>query len=241
VLYALAHEHELAHEPDQALQAYREIVKRWPLSRYLPDAYLAFAEAAFEDATSDPGKLALAERAYQEVLRFPLPDNKVAGYARYKLAHVHWNRGDSAKALAEMTRVIEISEQHPGLPNAARLAREARRDLIPIYAAGGDPARAYDFLATRSGDKPGESDKLHALLETLAEAYLDVGKLDAAAEVYVDWLSRGAGNKTCAVVKGIDAVLGRAAGKPGTTARIQAILAASAPLMKARVACAAAP
>jgi tetratricopeptide (TPR) repeat protein len=240
-LFRLAHQHEQAGEPEQARRAYREILKSWPSSRYVPNAYLAFAEALFEEASRDPGKLAQAERAYQEVLRFPPPDNKVAHYARYKLAHVLWSRGDSARAIAEMTRAIAVADQYPTLPNGASLAREARRDLVPIYAAGGDPARAYDFLAARSGDRPGESDKLHALLESLAQAYLDIGKLEAAAEVYVDWVSRGAGAKTCAVVKGVDAILGRAVGNPGATARVQTIVAASAPLMKARVECAGSP
>lgn len=232
VLFYLAYEYEQARETAKAQATYRELIKSWPQSRYLPNAFLAFAEAFFEEGARDPSKLALAERAYEQVLRFPPPENQVAGYAHYKLAYVYFNKGDTAQALAEMTKAIEVSEQTPRSP--PQLARQARRDLVPIYAAGGDPARAYDFLASRSGDKPGESDKLHALLAALAQAYADQGKEEAAAEVYADWLSRGAGARTCTVVKEMDALAARAP-------RAQRIAAASAPLMKARVECATAP
>ena len=93
VLFHLAHEHEQDREPAEARKVYREIIKSWPLSRYLPHAYLAFAEMYFDEGVRDPPKLALAEKAYLEVLRFPPPDNTVAGYAHYKLAYVHFNRG----------------------------------------------------------------------------------------------------------------------------------------------------
>ena len=39
--------------------------------------------------------------AYKEVIKYPPPNNKVYGYARYKLGYVHWNKGDYANALNE--------------------------------------------------------------------------------------------------------------------------------------------
>ena len=140
-----------------------------------------------------------------------------------------------------MSRAIEVSEASPKLPIAARISREARRDLIPIYAAGGDPTKAYDFLAAHSGDRPGKTEQLHGMLEALVQAYVDTGKPETAVEIYVDWLSHGAGPKTCAAVKGIDAVIARAASVPGVHAKVQLAASASAPLMKARVECASTP
>jgi tetratricopeptide (TPR) repeat protein len=234
VLFRLAYEHEQAREMDEARKHYLEIIKRWPASRYAPNAYLGIAEMFFDEAARDPSKLAAAEKAYGEVLRFPPPDNKVAGYAQYKLAYVHWNKGNFGRALDEMSKAIEVSEAYPTLPISSKLAREARRDLVPIYAAGGDPAKAYDYLAARSGDKPGETERLHAMLEALAQAYVDTGKPESAVEVDLDWLRRGAGPKACAVVGQIDKL---------TAGSSKALLkaSASAPLMKARVGCAAAP
>jgi tetratricopeptide (TPR) repeat protein len=239
VLFHLASEHEAAGETAEARRAYHEIIRSWPASRYLPNAYLSFAELFFEEAGRDPAKLAPAEKAYQEVLRFPPPDNKLAAYAHYKLAYVHFNRGDTTRALDEMTKAIEVSEAQQS-PDLSELARNARRDLVPIYAAGGDPSRAYDFLSARSGDRPGDSERLHVMLDALAQSYLDNDKLDAAMDLHLDWLSRGAGPKTCAVVRQIDAVLARATTTPGQRARVKLTAAASAPLMKARVQCASA-
>jgi tetratricopeptide (TPR) repeat protein len=241
VLFHLAYEHEQAREMDEARRWYREIITAWPQSRYVPNAYLAFAEMFFDQAANDPSKLAEAEKAYQEVLRYPPPDNKVAGYAHYKLGFVCWNKGDMARALDQMAKAIEVSTAHPELPMSPKLAKEARRDLVPIYVAAGDPAKAYDFLAAKSGDKPGEREHLYAMLEALAQAYLDAGKPEGAVAVSLAWLGRGAGPKTCAVVKSIDAAIAAPSGNPGQRAKAQLAASASTPLMKARVECATAP
>ncbi len=165
-----------------------------------------------------------------------LADESGEAYAHYKRAYVHFNRGDTARALDEMTKAIEASDAQTK-PDLSQLAREARRDLVPIYAAAGDPSRAYDFLAARSGDRPGKSERLHAMLDALAKSYVDCGRPDAAMELHLDWLSRGAGPQTCAVVKQIDAVLAHVAAMPQQRARVQWTAAGSAPLMKARLQC----
>jgi tetratricopeptide (TPR) repeat protein len=237
VLFYLAHEHQQDGAPDEARKVYLDLIKGWPLSRYLPTAYVALADMYFDEATRDPAKLALAEKAYKEALRRSPAEHP---YVHYKLGFVHWNKGDFAQAMAEMLKAIEASEATAKPPQISPIAREARRDLVPLYAAGSDAAKAYDFFAAHSGDKPGETERLHAALEALVRVYVDTGKLEEAAEVYVDWLSRGAGAKACALVTGIDGVVARAAGSPGVLAKVQRTTQASAPLMKARVECAAA-
>jgi tetratricopeptide (TPR) repeat protein len=238
VLFYLAYELERAKERGEAQKAYWEIIKGWPQSRHLPDAYLGLAEAFFDEGQGDPSKLAAAEQAYQEVLRFPPPGNKLVGYAHYKLGYVRWNRGDAAGALAEMMEVLDYAARYPQLPSAPQLAKSARHDLIPFYATSGDPAKAYDLFAAHSGDRPGERTQLHRMLEEMAEAYSDTGKPDTAVQLCLDWLDRGAGASTCAVVRRIDAIVARAGGAP---ARAHALAAGSATLLKARADCAAGP
>jgi tetratricopeptide (TPR) repeat protein len=238
VLYRLAREHEEDGAPDEARRAYREIIKGWPLSRHVPDAYFAFAQAFLEASSRDPSRLAMAEQAYKEVLRFPPADNRLAAHAHYQIAIVHHRRGDPAPAIAHMVQAIEVAEANPN--QTAGVAEEARRELVSIYAGGGDPGQAYDLLAAHSGDRPGASERLQGALEALVSAYSRAGKPEEAVELAVDWLSRGAGSKTCAVVRTIDAVLEDAARRGRSRAKMLSTAAASAPLMKARVECASA-
>lgn len=132
VLFYLAYEHEQLGQLEEARQAYAEIIKRFPQSRFVPNAYLASAERAFEEGGIDPARLVEAARLYQKVLAFPPPDNKVAAYAHYKLAWVHFNRGDRARATDELKKAIDVAEKYPSIPGSAQLAKAARRDLSSV-------------------------------------------------------------------------------------------------------------
>ncbi len=99
-LYDLAYEHEQAGETDQARKDYLELIQTAPGSKYVPNAYLAFGELFFQEAQGDPSKWSFAEQSYKEVIKYPAPDNKVLGYARYKLAYVYWNKGISCSRSA---------------------------------------------------------------------------------------------------------------------------------------------
>jgi TolA-binding protein len=137
VLYYLAYEHEQAQSYDKAREVYLELIDKAPKSPYIPNAYLAFGELFFQEAQGDPAKWDLAAAAYKEVIKYPPPNNKVYGYARYKLGYVHWNKGDYANALNEFKKVIEYGDGFSELPNAKQLAKSARRDCIPVYAVSG--------------------------------------------------------------------------------------------------------
>src|SRR5262249_40816932 len=83
VLYYLAYEYEQANQLDQARKVYLELIQSWPQSKFIPNAYLAFGELFFNEAQGDPSKWQFAEQSYQEVIKYPPPDNKVWGYAHY--------------------------------------------------------------------------------------------------------------------------------------------------------------
>lgn len=240
VLSHLAYELEEGHEMEDAYQAHRELITTFPQSRFVPLAYLALAEPLFEAAQRDPARAPLAEKAYQEVLRFPPPENRSAGIAHYKLAYVRWSRGDLAGALAEMTKAIEVCEAFPS-PSGAQLAGAARREITALYAAAGDPRGAVAFFSRLSGNLAGESTGLQAMLAALAERYLDRGKPADEAALDLDWLAHGAGAKTCALVARIDLNLASKGLTPEALARLQREAAASASLQAARAQCAKGP
>jgi TolA-binding protein len=196
VLYYLAYEYEQANSLDDARKVYLELIQGWPQSKFIPNAYLAFGELFFNEAQGDPSKWALAEQSYSEVIKYPPPDNKVWGYAHYKLGYVFWNKGDFPRALSELKKTIEYGTQFSSLPNAEQLAASARRDMIPIYALAGDPKRAYDFIHPLSGDGSG-TEKTFKLMDDLGQNYLDTGHYPEGIALYQDLMKRDRGPKYC--------------------------------------------
>jgi TolA-binding protein len=197
VLYYLAYEYEQSQNYDKAREVYLELIDKAPKSPYIPNAYLAFGELFFQEAQGDPSKWELAGAAYKEVIKYPPPNNKVYGYARYKLGYVHWNRGDYANALNEFKKVIEYGDGFSDLPNAKQLAKSARRDLVPVYAVSGAPDKAYNFFKPISGDKGGETKATIDMLNELGLAYIDTGHYKEAIVLYKDLQGRDAGEKSC--------------------------------------------
>jgi len=129
VAYELAYEHERAGDEASARRVYLELITRWPASRYIPKAYLAFGDLFFGEAMSDPSKWELASAAYTKVLATPPPANEVYGYAWYRLAYVLVNRGDRDRALQALQKAVDCSRAFPQLPGAALLGAEAEEQM----------------------------------------------------------------------------------------------------------------
>src|SRR4051812_45543543 len=197
VLYYLAYEYEQASDLKNARSVYFDLIKKRPDSKYIPNAYLAFGELFFNEAQGDPSKWDLAAQAYAEVIKYPPPNNKVYGYAWYKLAYVYWNKGEFPRSLDEFKKTIDFGTQFASLPNAAQLAIAARRDLVPVYALSGRPDAAYNFFKNLSGDASGENAKTLKMMDDLGQNYLDTGHYPEAVALYHDLMSRDKGDKFC--------------------------------------------
>jgi len=200
VLYYLAYEHEQAGTPaglEEARKVYFELIQNWPQSKYIPNAYLAFGELFFNEAQGDPSKWQTAQQSYSEVIKYPPPENKVWGYAHYKLGYVYWNMGDFLKSISEFKKTIEYGMQYASLPNAKELANSARRDIIPVYALGGAPKAAHDFFKPLSGDQGIENEKTLKMMDDLGQNYLDTGHYKEGIELYRDLMARDKGDRYC--------------------------------------------
>jgi tetratricopeptide (TPR) repeat protein len=215
VLYYLAYEYEQGNQHDKARQTYFDLIRMRPDSKYIPNAYLAFGELFFDEAQGDPSQWENAKQAYVKVVGYPPPNNKVYGYAWYKLAYVFWNEGQYDKALHAFKKTIDFGVTFSELPSAAKLAESARRDILPVYALKGDPSAAHDFFHAISGDSSGSYERTFKMMDELGQNYLDTGHYPEAVVLYKDLIARDRlGDRTCAYQSRVtEAVMAMRAGQ----------------------------
>jgi tetratricopeptide (TPR) repeat protein len=149
---------------EQARTVYRQLIQQYPESRFVPFAYLAFADYFFEQE-----ELARAEQFYDRVLEFP--DSPVYAYAMYKKGWVFLNLARSQEALEtffQVARITEGSERHQ------TLNQNAKRDFVRAYADVGRARQAYEAFQ--------RVDRSYAftMLELLGDLYVDQGKAPEA-------------------------------------------------------------
>jgi tetratricopeptide (TPR) repeat protein len=197
ILYYLAYEYEQSKDLERARNVYLELIEKAPNSPYVPNAYLAFGELFFVEAMGDPSKWALAESAYKEVTKYKPPQNKVYGYALYKLGYVYWNSGEYAQAIQEFKNVIEYGDKFADMPNAKLIQKSARRDIIPVYAVAGKASKAFNFFRPLSGDSGGSQELTLQMLRDLGISYFDTGHYDEAITLYRDLMARDKGDQFC--------------------------------------------
>jgi len=165
----------------EALEAYKVLIQRFPKSRYVPDAWMAFGEHYFDSADKGNRKESLqkALETYKRAAAYT--ESSVYGYALYKQAWVHYNLGAWNEALDLFKAVIFFGD----LPTSTvapdkklALAREARKDYVRTYSHVGSPKAAPDDFA-RVGGKDARD-----MLKSLAALYYDEGKDRDAILVY---------------------------------------------------------
>lgn len=165
----------------EALEAYKVLIQRFPKSRYVPDAWMAFGEHYFD--TADKGNrqqlLRKALETYKRAAAYT--ESSVYGYALYKQAWVHYNLGNWTEALDLFKAVIYFGD----LPTSTvapdkklALAREARKDYVRTYSHVGSPKAAPEDFARVGGKDARE------MLKSLASLYYDEGKDREAILVY---------------------------------------------------------
>ncbi len=181
VLFSLAFGLEEQKQFDKARQVYLRLIKEYPQSRFIPHAYLSFAEFFF---TGSDMKAAI--KFYDKVLEYPPERNAVYGYAIYKQAWAYYNTEDFKNSLKKFADVIEYADSHPEAKDAKSLAKQARRELVLPYAQIGQPSKALAFFTRYAKAKNDAFD----MLESLGEAYFDTGKWDDSIIVYHELIDK---------------------------------------------------
>ncbi len=174
VLFRLGYLLQAARHEERAREVFHRLLKEYPQSRFVPDAYLAFADHFFAG-----GEMAAALDFYRKVTQFP--HSGVYGFALYKQAWAEANLGDYRAALATFVDVLSKCQagEIAAIQRAA-LEREARRDLVRVYARtpGADPGRAFEFFQRVAGAAA------LPMLHSLAELYWEEGMAAVSSRVY---------------------------------------------------------
>ena len=89
---------------DQAREFFLRLIKDYPNSKYIPDAYLSFAEYYF-----DKGEMENALKFYEKVEQFP--KSSVYPYAVYKKGWCYVNMGDFKTALETFVGVVRMAQE----------------------------------------------------------------------------------------------------------------------------------
>jgi TolA-binding protein len=174
VLFRLAALLTTVKKEDQAREYFHRLVKDHPTSKYIPDAYLVFAEHAFES-----GEMEAALKFYEKVEQFP--KSSVYPYAAYKKGWCHVNLGDHRTALETFVGVVRLTQSAKLSVDRRQLellAKEAKKDVVKAYAQVSTADRARLFFAKVGGEYAPK------MMELLAERYWEDGKAQESTRVY---------------------------------------------------------
>lgn len=189
VLFSLGFSLEEMKQFDRARQVYHRLIKAFPQSAFIPNAYLSFAEYYFQQ-----GDMRAAQQFYQKVTEIPPERNKVYGYAVYKQAWCHYNLEDYKAALQSFVETIEFGKSNPEAHSVANLMKQSRRELVMPYAQVGNPGRALDFFSRYAKDE----DQAFEMFESLGELYFDTGKWPQVIAIYHELMAeRSKDDKLC--------------------------------------------
>lgn len=173
----------------KSLVAYKRLIEKYPKSKYLPDAHLAFGEYYFNNSKAKRDVLEKALASYKSASQFP--DSHVYGYALYKMGWCHFNLTEYEKAMDQFKAVILLADiigdkevtgddgdKKKKNPRAG-LVKEARNDYVRSYArmataSPSDGKERFSKLAKNPDD-------LRLMMKQLALLFYEDGKDKEAA------------------------------------------------------------
>lgn len=182
VLFTLAYnQYEDTKTRQQAVQNYFTLIKQFPQSKFVPDAYVQLGEHFFN--TNDLDK---ARRSYTEALKSN--NAKIHNFALYKLAWCDYNSGDYDGSIKKFKQVIENAMQ--GGPEGEKrdriqLKTEALNDLVTPFVQVEATDEAITYFEGHTTKK-----RAHHLTKKLADALEAAGKHDPAIKVYRELIAK---------------------------------------------------
>ncbi len=173
-LFYYAYTLQGAKRVDLARKVYHQLIQNYPNSKFIPFAYLSFADYFFET-----NNLAQAEKFYDKVLEFP--SSPVYAYALYKKGWVYLNLDRPQDALETF---YDVTQKTRGKERYNVLNRASKKDFVRAYAEVGRPQKAYQAFE--------RVDRSYAfnMLKILATIYLDQGKAEKTIYTHRELIQR---------------------------------------------------
>lgn len=114
----------------EAVSLYTKVVRMYPDSAYVPDAYIQLGEHYFH-----------ANNAYKALLAYKkastYKDSKQRAFALYKLGWCYYTIGEFGEAIDAMKRVVAATKK-PQSASDTQLQDAALQDLVPFFRAAGE-------------------------------------------------------------------------------------------------------
>jgi len=161
-----------AGQADEAATQFTQLVKVYPESRYVPDAYVLLGEYYFERNEAFKALL-----AYQKAAAYK--DHRLQGFATYKLAWCYYNVGEYGKAIDSMKGVVSRAGQGAAEASTTTLVEAALVDLVRFYADAGELDAAFEYFSGL-----GRQDLVRRMLARLADTYQETGKFEQAIQTW---------------------------------------------------------
>ncbi len=156
----------------EALKVYRRLIKEYPNSKYVPDAYLGFGEYYFDNA-----KLDKALMAYKKVAEYK--EAEIYPYALYKQGWCYYNLHEWDKAKEMFQSVVYLYDIETEVTGKKiEIRKEALNDFTLTYSHHGSASaapRVFKRLAPKEA---------HTLLINLAGMYFADGQDKKAILLY---------------------------------------------------------
>ena len=154
---------------DAAVARYEELIRDFPKSEFVPDAYIQLGNHYFEN-----NKLVPAKQNYEKARDSGVP--KIYAYAVYKLSWCDFNTGDYVDGLKKLHEVVDYSAKKEELGD---LRTEALNDLTVFYVQLDQPKEAIAYFKQHAPAK-----RQGRLLAKTAAGLVDAGHFDSAILTY---------------------------------------------------------
>ena len=179
VLFVVAYHLYQSGSKAEAIENYTTLIKQYPDSKLVPDAYVQLGEHYFQINDLPRARDAFAKATtYQDT--FP-GAAKLYPFALYKLAWCDYNAQEYQGAIDKFKSVVEVEDSQAagaGARDRIQLKNEALKDIVLAYAQLDATESATVYLHQKGGNRALD------YLNKLAATYFDTGKFDQAIRVY---------------------------------------------------------
>lgn len=174
VLFNLAYNSYETGKKKEGVEKYWQLIKQFPKSQLVPDAYLQMGEHFF--VSND---LVRAKTAYEKAKESKKP--KIYSFALYKLAWCDYNAGEFDGAYKKFREVVDYAEKAAagGDKDRIQLKFEALRDLVKTFVALDAVDEAARYWSSHT-----TKERTRELTKKLADAFFDAGKFEGTVKTY---------------------------------------------------------